>query len=110
MSVRSLAWITLRLASPLYLSTVLLGLLPAALVTLGVGIMAWDKPWRADLLGQGWLNLVADIAGTAIYTGGLPGLPLTLIALLVVAPLVMLVQLIVYSYLVGGILDSLGRS
>jgi hypothetical protein len=110
MSVRSLVGTTLRLAVPLYLSTLLLGLLPAALAMLGLALLAADRPWRADLLSPGWMNTASEIVMTAVYAGGLPGVTLVMLAALLAFPLMMLAQLVVYSYLVGGILAGLSRA
>lgn len=109
MSVGALTAKTLRLTVPLYLSTVLLGILPTALMMLGVYVLASDRPWRADLLGPGWLNVVAEIGTTAFYTRNPAGLTQVALAILVLLPLAMLAQLVVYSYLAGGILTALSE-
>jgi hypothetical protein len=74
---------------------------------LGLGALAGDRPWRADLLGPGWLNLVTEILLEAYYGHGLPGLSLIAIGSLILAPLAMLLQLVVYGFLAGGILEQL---
>ena len=48
MTLAGLLGKTLRLAVPLYLSTLLLGLIPTAVMMMGIGTMAGDRPWRAE--------------------------------------------------------------
>jgi hypothetical protein len=98
---------TLRLAVPLYLSTLVLGLIPTSLAMVGLGLLAGDRPWRGDLLGPGWLNLVTELLMEAIYTRGAPGVSLLVVAGVIGLPVAMLAQLVAYSYLTGGILESL---
>jgi hypothetical protein len=97
---------TLQLAVPLYLSTLLFGLIPAGVMMLGIGTMAGDRPWRADLLGPGWMNLVLDVMMEAFYRRAAPGLSLVIIGGLLLLPLAMLLQVVAYSFLAGGILES----
>src|SRR4051812_3714708 len=108
MRVRSLLGRTLRLAVPLYLSTLLLGLIPTAVAMIGLGALAGDRPWRGDLLGPGWMNLLVEMLMEAIYSKGGPGISSIVIASVLVFPLVMLAQVVVYSFLAGGILEALG--
>jgi hypothetical protein len=98
---------TLRLAVPLYLSTLLLALIPTGVMMLGIGTMAGDRPWRADLLGPGWMNLALDVVMEAFYRRAAPGLSLVLIGSLLLLPLAMLLQVVAYSFLAGGILEAL---
>jgi hypothetical protein len=107
MTLTGLLGKTLRLAVPLYLSTLLLGLIPTGVMMLGLGTLAGDRPWRGDLLGPGWLNLALEILMEAYYGRGMPGLALVLIGSVLVLPLVMLVQFVVYGFLAGGILEAL---
>lgn len=107
MKVVSLVGTTLRLAVPLYLSTVLLGLVPAGLGMLGVAMLAGDRPWRADLLRPGWLNAVAEIVMTAFYARDPTGISLLIVAGLVVFPVAFVGQIAAYSFLAGGILETL---
>jgi hypothetical protein len=109
MRIGTLAVTSLRLALPLYAATVLLGLAPTAVAMVGLGSVAWDRPWRGELLGPNWLNLLVEIVLGGLR-GGAPGSNLLLLAVLLVLPLAMLGQLAVYSFLAGGILESLGRA
>src|SRR5690349_18145625 len=79
MSVPALLSKTLRLAVPLYLSTLILGLVPTAVIMLGLGTLAGDRPWRGDLLGPDWLALASEIVMEALYGKGLPGLALVVV-------------------------------
>jgi hypothetical protein len=107
MTLRGLLGKTLRLAVPLYLSTLVLGLIPTAVMMLGVGTLAGDRPWRGDLLGPGWLDLVLEIVMEAYHGGGAPGLALVIIGGVLLLPLTMLVQFVVYGFLAGGVLEAL---
>lgn len=107
MMVGGLLGKTLRLAVPLYLSTLLLGLIPTAVMMMGIGSMAGDRPWRADLLGPGWMNLALDVVMEAFYRRAAPGLSLVIIGGLLLLPLAMLLQIVAYSFLAGGILEAL---
>ncbi|MFN8632714.1 MAG: hypothetical protein U0893_02580 [Chloroflexota bacterium] len=107
MSVRSLLARTLRLAVPLYLSSLVLGLLPVALTMLGAYVLVADRPWRGDLLGPGWLNVASEVAMTAFYTRNAAGLTQIAIAVGVLLPLMLFGQMVAYSYLTGGIVASL---
>jgi hypothetical protein len=101
---------TLRLAVPLYLATLLLALVPAAVMLFGLETLAGDRPWRADLLGPGWLNLVTEVVMEAYDGRGLPGLLPILVGGLLLVPLAMLGQLVAYGFLAGGILEQLRPS
>jgi hypothetical protein len=107
MSVASLIVMTLRLAAPLYLSTVLLGLLPTTVAMLGLVPLAGDRPWRAELLAPGWMNVVAEMVMSAVYTRQAPEVALLMVAALFVLPLALLGQVVAYSFLAGGILETL---
>lgn len=107
MSVTSLTVTTLRLAVPLYLATVLLGLLPTTVAMLGLVPLAGDRPWRGDLLSPGWMNVVAEMVMSAAYTGEAPQLMLVMAAALLVLPLALLGQVVTYTFLAGGILETL---
>jgi len=98
---------TLRLAVPLYLSTLVLGLIPTSIAMLGLASLAGDRPWRGELLGPGWLNLATEIVMEAVYAKGAPGVSLVLAAAVIGVPVAMLAQLAVYSLLAGGILEAL---
>jgi hypothetical protein len=74
---------------------------------LGLQTLAGDRPWRADLLGPGWLNLVTEIVMEAYDGRGLPGLLPILVGGLLLVPLAMLGQLVAYGFLAGGILEQL---
>jgi hypothetical protein len=107
MTFPSLLVRTLRLALPLYLATVLLALLPTTVMMLGLQTLAGDRPWRGDLLGPGWLNLVTEIVMEAYYGHGLPGLLPIVVGGVLLVPLAMLAQLLVSGFLAGGILEQL---
>jgi hypothetical protein len=107
MTLRGLLGKTLRLAVPLYLSTLLLGLIPTGVMLLGLGTLAGDRPWRGNLLGPGWLNLALEIFSEAFYSRGMPGLSLVIVGSVLLLPLMMLVQFVVYGFLAGGILEAL---
>lgn len=98
---------TLSLAVPLYLASLGLSLIPATVAMLGVGSLAGARPWRIDLLGPDWLNLAAEIVARARTGADATGLVLVGVALFVLLPTVMLLQLVVYSFLAGGILERL---
>jgi hypothetical protein len=106
-SVAAVVLTTLRLAVPLYLSTLLLGLVPTIVATVGLVSLAGDRPWRADLLSAGWMNVAAEMVMSAVYSRQSPEVALLFIAGLVVLPLALLGQVAVYSFLAGGILESL---
>lgn len=105
-----LAITSLRLAVPLYLASVLLALGPAAVGIAGLASVSADRPWRGELLGPNWLNLLMELMAGAIYAGGSPGVGLMMMAGLVLVPLAMIGQVIAYSFLAGGILERLGAT
>jgi hypothetical protein len=107
MSVGSVVLTTMRLAVPLYLSTLVLGLIPTTVAMLGLVPLAGDRPWRVDLLSAGWMNVVAEMVMSAVYARDAPQIVLLLATVLLVLPLVMLGQLVAYSFLAGGILEAL---
>ena len=107
MSVVPVVLVTLRLAVPLYLTTLVLGLLPTAVAMVGLVPLAGDRPWRVDLLSAGWMNLAAEIVMSAVYTRDGAQLVLLLVVPLLVLLLALLGQLIAYSLLAGGILEAL---
>src|SRR5687767_14410220 len=107
MSVAAVLRMTTRLAVPLYLSTLVLGLPPTTVAMLGLVPLAGDRPWRGDLLSPGFMNVLAEVVMSAAYTRDSPPVVLLLAAALVVLPLVLLGQVIVYSFLAGGIVESL---
>jgi hypothetical protein len=107
MRVVLLVGATLRLAVPVYLSTVLLGLIPTTVAMLGLVPLAGDRPWRTELLSPGWMNLVAELAMTLAYSRDAASAALLLVAALVLLPLAVLGQLVAYSFLAGGILETL---
>jgi hypothetical protein len=109
-TVASLLGKTPRLAVPLYLTTLLIGLLPTTAALLGLVELAGDRPWRGDLLGPGWLDLTSEIMAEAVYTRGGPGLSWLAVAGLLLLPLALLLQVIAYSFLAGGILEGLGAA
>ena len=107
MSVPTLVLTTLRLAVPLYLSTLFLALLPTVVAMLGLFPLAGDRPWRGDLLAPGWMNVAVEIIMSAAYRRDASGLLPLILAFLVVGPLALLGQTIAYSLLAGGILATL---
>jgi hypothetical protein len=107
MTIASGVLTTLRLAVPLYLSTLVLGLLPTTVALLGLVPLAGDRPWRVELLSAGWMNVAAEIVMSAVYTRDAPEVVLLMVAGLVVFPLALLGQVVAYSFLAGGILESL---
>jgi hypothetical protein len=107
MTVRALVGRTLRLALPLYLTTLLLGAVPTTVAMYGFWLLAGDRPWRGDLLGPDWLNLAAEVVLTAIRGGGSAGTALIWLSLSLLLPLALLAQVIAYSFLAGGILEAL---
>jgi hypothetical protein len=107
MSIPSMVLKTLRLAVPLYLSTLLLGLIPTVVAMLGLVPLAGDRPWRAELLGPGSLNVFAELVMSAVYARQASPVALLFVAVLLVLPLALLAQVAAYSYLAGGILESL---
>jgi len=107
MTVRGLIGRTLRLALPLYLTTLLLGAIPTTVAMYGLWLLAGDRPWRGDLLGPGWLNLAVEVLLTAVRGGGSAGTALIWLALSLLLPLALLAQVVAYSFLAGGILEAL---
>jgi hypothetical protein len=107
LSIGELAVRTLRLTVPVYLASLLLALVPAVIGMIGLASVAADRPWRADLLGPNWLNLLIELATEAVNAGGSWGVGLMALSGLALIPLAALGQVIVYSYLAGGILDRL---
>lgn len=97
---------TLRLAVPVYLATLLFALIPTGVMMIGLQELAGDRPWRGDLLGAGWVNLATEILMEAVYGRGMPGLAQILVGVLLLAPLAMLAQLVVYGFLAGGVLEQ----
>lgn len=106
MTFQALVVRTLRLALPYYLATLVLALIPTGVMMIGVYDLAGDRPWRGALLGPGWLNLASEIVMEAFYGRGLPGLAPILVGGLLLAPLAMLAQLVVYGFLAGGVLEQ----
>lgn len=106
-SMGELAIRTIRLSVPLYVASLLLALGPALVGMLGLVSVAADRPWRTELLGPNWLNLLLELMGETIYSGGSLGVGVMVAAGLLVLPLVMLGQMIAYSFLAGGILERL---
>jgi hypothetical protein len=106
-SVGVLAGRTLRLAMPLYLATLLLALAPGLASLAGLALIAGDRPWRTELLGTDWLNLLLEVLGSTIYQGGSFGFSLMLLAGLLLLPLTAVGQLVAYSFVAGGILSRL---
>ena len=98
---------TMRIAVPLYLSTLVLGLLPTTVAMLGLVPLAGDRPWRADLLSAGWMNVAAELVMSAVYAREASPIALLLAAGLLVLPLALLGQVVAYSFLAGGILEAL---
>jgi hypothetical protein len=107
MNIGSAIVATVRLAVPLYLIGVVLGLLPTTVAMLGLVPLAGDRPWRGDLLSPGWMNVVAEMVMNAIYMRGTPEIALVLAAVTIVLPLTLLGQLAAYSFLAGGVLETL---
>jgi hypothetical protein len=107
MSVGHLALTTLRLAIYPYAASLLLGVMPTTVAMLGLAALAGDRPWRADLLGPNWLNLLVELLASTIYGGVSPGLVMLTLATLVLLPLAWLGQVVAYSFLAGGILEAL---
>jgi hypothetical protein len=97
---------TMRIAVPLYLSTLVLGLLPTTVAMLGLVPLAGDRPWRADLLSAGWMNVAAELVMSAVYAREASPIALVM-AVVVVLPLALLGQVVAYSFLAGGILEAL---
>ena len=107
MRIGTLAVRTARLAVPLYLVSLLLALAPALVGMIGLVSVAADRPWRGDLLGPNWLNLLMELAGEAVFAGGSLGVGVMALAGLLLVPLAALGQVIAYSFLAGGILERL---
>ena len=106
-SIGELAVRTARLAVPLYVASLLLALGPALVGMFGLVSVAADRPWRADLLGPNWLNLLIELVTEAVYSGGSWGVGLMVVAGLLLAPVAALGQLLAYTFLAGGILERL---
>ena len=106
-SIGALAARTVRLTVPLYFASLLLAVGPAAVGMLGLASVAADRPWRADLLGPNWLNLLLEMLGSAVYSGGSPGLVVMALAGLLLVPAAAFGQVLAYSFLAGGILERL---
>lgn len=107
MSLSGLLPRTLRLTVPLYLSSLILALIPAGLAMLGFWQLAGSRPWRVELLGPNWLNLLMDAFSSVLAGYPSSGVALLAATAFLVAPLFGLIQVFVYSYLAGGILEGL---
>jgi hypothetical protein len=99
---------TLRLALPLYLLSLILGLIGTTLALLGLGAVA-HRPWLASLLGPDWLNGLVELGVSAFVAPpadqravGVLGLEALLVPLLLVVA-----QWIGYTFLAGGVLEQL---
>ncbi|MCC7369937.1 MAG: hypothetical protein IT306_16040 [Chloroflexi bacterium] len=98
---------TVRLALPLYGASLVLALLPGLVVLIGFSSLADARPWRSELLGPNWLNLLAELGSEAIQAGGSRVLALMALAGVVLLPLVAVAHVLVYGYLAGGVLACL---
>jgi hypothetical protein len=97
---------TARLAVPLYVSTLLAGFVPIATTMLGLAPMAANRPWSAELLSPGWMNLAVEIfMGVPYARETAPSIVLMLLGVLLV-PLAYLGHVVAYSLLAGGILEA----
>lgn len=106
-SIGALAVRTVRLTVPLYIASLLLAVGPVAVGMIGLASVAADRPWRADLLGPNWVNLLLELLGASIYAGGSPGVAVMALAGLLLAPAAAFGQMLAYSFLAGGILERL---
>jgi len=105
--IGALAARTARLSVPLYSASLLLALGPLVVGMTGLASIAADRPWRADLLGPNWLNLLMEMLGSAVSLGGSAGLMVMALAGLLLAPAAAFGQMVAYSFLAGGILETL---
>lgn len=110
MSLASRTVLTLRLALPLYVASVVLAAGPTVIGMMGLAMVAADRPWRAELLGPNWLNLLMELTATTIYEGGNRGVSLMVLAGVLLVPLALLLQMVVYSFFAGGILEQLAAA
>jgi hypothetical protein len=106
-SVGALAARTVSLTVPLYIASLLLAVGPAAVGMIGLASIAADRPWRADLLGPNWLNLLLELLGALVYAGASPGVVVMGLAGLLLVPAAAFGQMLAYSFLAGGILERL---
>lgn len=106
-SIGALALRTVRLTFPLYVASLLLALVPAAVALLGLASVSGDRPWRTELLGPNWLNVLLEIVGSTVYAGASAGVSLMVLAGLLLVPAAAFGQLLAYSFLAGGILEWL---
>jgi len=100
--------LTLRLALPLYLLSLALGLIGTLLALIGLGPLA-DRPWLATLLGPDWLNTLVEVGASAVVAPPRDRTATGLLGLeaLLVTPMLVMLQWIGYSLLAGGILERL---
>jgi hypothetical protein len=103
--------LTLRLALPLYLLSLALGLIGALLALLGLSAFA-DRPWLSDLLGPNWLNTLVELGVSAFAAPPSDRAAVGVLGLeaLLVTPLLVMVQWIGYTLFSGGILERLVSS
>jgi hypothetical protein len=97
---------TMRLAVPLYCSTVILGLVPIVTTMLGLVPLAADRPWSADLLSPGWMNLAVEIFIGVLYTRETASSIVLMLLGVLLVPLAYLGQVVAYSFLAGGMLEG----
>lgn len=100
--------LTLRLALPLYLLSLILGLLGTIVALPGLWSFA-DRPWLGDLVGPNWLNVLVEVGVSAMVAPPADRQALGLLGLeaLLVTPLLVMLQWIGYTFLAGGILERL---
>jgi hypothetical protein len=107
-SLRRLLVTTLWLALPLYLLSLVLGLVGTAAALLGLGAVA-DRPWLSSLLGPGWLDVLIEFIVSASVAPPSDQMAVGMLALesVLVPPLLIVAQWIGYTFLAGGILGRL---
>lgn len=108
-----LAAASLRLALPLYLTNLVLALVPAGLLAGGLAAAAGTRPWVATLLGGDWANRLIELSvAMRSPLGPAPDERFALAGVfgalgVLMLPAMLLAQGVAYAFLSGGILERL---
>ena len=109
MTLRRLTVTTLRLAVPLYLVSLALGAVGTGLGLIGLAGVAGDRPWLPRLLGDDWLNTLIEVGLSAFAGSEADRTAVGMLALagVVATPLLVVLQWLGYTFLAGGILETI---
>jgi hypothetical protein len=100
---------TLRLAIPIYLVSLMLGLLGTALLLAGLSAVAGNRPWLGNLLGSGWFNVLVEVGLSAVVAPPPDRATVATLALdaVLVPPILLVLQWFGYTFVAGGIVERL---